>query len=383
MNITDNGGDIGQPDVLPTDIGHLPPTNNSVPTFYFHQTAQVAFMCVLFLVTMITNTLVLFLIFLSRKIKSRMNMFIANLACADLLVGIFFILTDILWKITIEWHAGNIVCKLIKFTQTFVIYGSSYALVALTIDRLEAIAKPLNLQTRNRHHRVLISLGWFFSFLFSLPLLHLYNEEVVDGGVDGPKVQCWMFLPEPWMWKVYITLIAMAIFVVPALIIMFSYLFIICIIWRKNSSALSSHEYSCERYLLTTTTSANGTTYGTPSLVLHRTPIRGNRADIGMSSRGIIPRARIKTIKITFVIVLAFVLCWSPFFVYDLLDAYGNIKNGTPQSIAVSTFIQSLAPLNSAANPIIYIIFNTQMFAKYCCKSYGTQSPSRTSISHV
>ncbi|XP_069107570.1 cardioacceleratory peptide receptor-like [Argopecten irradians] len=340
-------------------------------------------MVVLFLVTMTTNTMVLFLIFMSRKIKSRMNMFIANLACADLLVGIFFILTDILWKITIEWHAGNVVCKLIKFTQTFVVYGSSYALVALTIDRLEAIAKPMNLQTRSRRYRILISLGWLFSFLFSLPLLHLYNEEVVDGGADGPNVQCWMFLPEQWMWKLYITLIAMAIFVIPAFIIMSSYMFIICIIWRKNNGTLSSNDYSCERYLLASA-QGNGKTYGSPSVVLHSSRRRGtNWTETSMSSRGIIPRARIKTIKITFVIVLAFVFCWSPFFVYDLLAAYGYIQNGTPQSIAISTFIQSLAPLNSAANPIIYIIFNTQMFEKYCCKRYGTQSPSRTSISHV
>lgn len=69
---------------------------------------------------------------------------------SDLLVGVFFILTDIVWKITIEWHAGNVACKLIKFTQTFAVYGSSYALVALTIDRLEAIARPLNLQTRSK-----------------------------------------------------------------------------------------------------------------------------------------------------------------------------------------------------------------------------------------
>ncbi|XP_021354155.1 cardioacceleratory peptide receptor-like [Mizuhopecten yessoensis] len=368
-------------DVLPSDIGQLPVSNNTIQTFYFHQTAQVAFMCVLFLVTMTTNALVLFLIFMSRKIKSRMNMFIANLACADLLVGIFFILTDIFWKITIEWHAGNVVCKLIKFTQTFVMYGSSYALVALTIDRLEAIARPLNFQTRSRRYRILISLGWFFSFLFSLPHLHLYNEEIVNGGMDGPKVQCWMLLPEPWMWRPYITLIAMAIFVVPALIIMASYMFIICIIWRKNNSTLSSHDYS-ERYLLSAA-QGNGTTYGSPSLVVHSSRRRGHWTETSMSSRGIIPRARIKTIKITFVIVLAFVLCWSPYFVYDLLDAYGHIQHGTPHSVAISTFIQSLAPLNSAANPIIYIIFNTEMFEKYCCRRYGTQSPSRTSITQV
>ncbi|KAK4290329.1 hypothetical protein Pmani_036752, partial [Petrolisthes manimaculis] len=76
------------------------------------------------------------------------------------------------------------------------------------------------------------------------------------------------------------------------------------------------------------------------------------------SSRGLIPKAKIKTVKMTLVIVFVFVLCWSPYIVFDLLQVYGFV----PQtSVAVATFIQSLAPLNSAANPIIYCLFSTHI----------------------
>ncbi|GIY31311.1 cardioacceleratory peptide receptor [Caerostris darwini] len=78
------------------------------------------------------------------------------------------------------------------------------------------------------------------------------------------------------------------------------------------------------------------------------------------SSRGIIPRAKIKTVKMTLVIVFVFILCWSPYFVYDLLQVYGQIPE-SQTSFAVSTFIQSLAPLNSAANPMIYCLFSTHI----------------------
>lgn len=57
-------------------------------------------------------------------------------------------------------------------------------------------------------------------------------------------------------------------------------------------------------------------------------------------------------------IVLVFVLCWSPYIVFDLLQVYGYIPR-TQSNIAVATLIQSLAPLNSAANPIIYCMFST------------------------
>ena len=53
-----------------------------------------------------------------------------------------------------------------------------------------------------------------------------------------------------------------------------------------------------------------------------------------------------------------FILCWTPYFLWDLLQVYGYIPL-TQNTIAISTFIQSMAPLNSAANPLIYYLFTT------------------------
>lgn len=78
------------------------------------------------------------------------------------------------------------------------------------------------------------------------------------------------------------------------------------------------------------------------------------------SSRGIIPRAKVKTVKMTIVIVIVFVICWSPYIVFDLLQVFDKIPR-TQTNIAVATLIQSLAPLNSAANPLIYCLFSTQV----------------------
>jgi len=56
--------------------------------------------------------------------------------------------------------------------------------------------------------------------------------------------------------------------------------------------------------------------------------------------------------------VSVFILCWSPYIVFDLLQVYGHVPK-TQTNIAIATFIQSLTPLNSAANPIIYCLFST------------------------
>ena len=82
-----------------------------------------------------------------------------------------------------------------------------------------------------------------------------------------------------------------------------------------------------------------------------------------------------------------FILCWSPYILFDLLQVrstsacplftqttthinvletnvnfqvYQLIPNNQT-SQAVATFIQSLAPLNSAANPIIYCMFSANL----------------------
>ena len=42
----------------------------------------------------------------------------------DLSVGVISVFTDIVWKITVAWHAGNIACKVIRFSQVSYVTAS-------------------------------------------------------------------------------------------------------------------------------------------------------------------------------------------------------------------------------------------------------------------
>lgn len=79
------------------------------------------------------------------------------------------------------------------------------------------------------------------------------------------------------------------------------------------------------------------------------------------------------TSRFFFLLFPVFILCWSPYIVFDLLQVYGYIPN-TQANVALASFIQSLAPLNSAANPIIYCLFSTHI-----CRSlrYSVDAPKR------
>ena len=80
------------------------------------------------------------------KIQIKYNIkYIDQLILSDLSVGCLQVLTDIIWKVTVTWYAGHVFCKLIKFAQCVATFGATYSLVSLSIDRLDVIARPMNM----------------------------------------------------------------------------------------------------------------------------------------------------------------------------------------------------------------------------------------------
>ncbi|XP_024940967.1 cardioacceleratory peptide receptor isoform X3 [Cephus cinctus] len=217
------------------------------------------------------------------------------------------------------------------FYEAAVTYSSTYVLVALSIDRYDAITHPMNFSGSWFRARCLVAGAWCLSLLFATPNGLLFKERIVEN-----KLQCWCHLNSQ-QWQIYISLVSVAVFILPALIISACYASIVFTIWSKSKLLAPS--------------------VSRPKINGHLDEDEDTRR---ASSRGLIPRAKIKTVKMTFVIVFVFILCWSPYIVFDLLQVFGHIPN-TQTNIAIATFIQSLAPLNSAANPIIYCAFSSHI----------------------
>ncbi|XP_058453301.1 cardioacceleratory peptide receptor-like isoform X2 [Malaya genurostris] len=336
LNSTGYGSEMTQ--LMPTQLDYsvvkanestLNGTEQVIDSFYFYETEQFAVLWILFVVIVLGNMAVLVTLFLNKNRKSRMNFFIKQLAIADLSVGLLSVLTDIVQRITISWLAGNVACKVIRFIQVWVTYASTYVLVALSIDRYDAITHPMNFSGCWKRARRLVAAAWGFSAVFSSPMFYLYEERVIQD-----QLQCWIELGDALRWQLYMCWVATSLFVIPAFIISACYVIIIKTIWSKGSVLGPVGDKYRHR---------NGSA-----------DLASRRA----SSRGIIPRAKVKTVKMTIVIVIVFVLCWSPYIVFDLLQVFEQIPK-TQTNIAIATFIQSLAPLNSAANPLIYCLFST------------------------
>ncbi|KAL5005702.1 hypothetical protein ScPMuIL_016860 [Solemya velum] len=315
-------------------------------------TPQLIFLVILFLFIVVGNSCVLTAIHLSESgRKTRMNFFIMHLAIADLCVGLFSVSVDIVEKVTIEWYAGNAVCRITRFIQFLVMCASTYVLVSLSVDRFDAIARPMNFSRRAFRARMLIYSAWITAVLLAVPAAVLFFDFKSETG----ETYCMVDFPDRWHWQLYLVLITFVEFIIPAIIITVCYTVIISIIWRKSKLDVDN----------------NGRT---DNAVSEKFSIRER------GSRGVIPLAKIRTIKMTLIIILVFVFCWSPYFIFNLLDVFLLKDTDSETYQSIRTFIQSMAPLNSAANPIIYGAFSTKIcrnlrrirllncIAKMCCR---------------
>ncbi|RUS71207.1 hypothetical protein EGW08_021032 [Elysia chlorotica] len=293
----------------------------------YYKDVQITFLVFLLFFIVIGNIIVLAAISLSReRRRSRMNFFIMHLALCDLLTGPLIVLVDIITKLTGHWYAGEAMCKLLKFSQVTVAYSSTYMLVALSVDRLDAVARPLHFNGSCKHHSL--------NSLYMLLSMEIRNKKKLRGIYDRFNKR---------QWVLYLILVALSIFFIPACIILVCYVAIVVVIF--NSSDLSN---SVNRGSKLKDTGKIKAMFKSVEIVSCQ------------SSRGVIPQAKIRTIKMTFIIVFVFILCWSPYFVFNLCSVFGALPNtATVQKVTI--FIQSLAPLNSAANPLIYGVFSTRI----------------------
>ncbi|XP_035746737.1 neuropeptide S receptor isoform X2 [Egretta garzetta] len=294
--------------------------------YYSFKTEQLVTLWILFIVTIAGNAIVLFSNW-RRKRKSRMTFFVTQLAITDAFTGLINIMTDIIWRYTGDFMAPDIVCRVVRYFQVVLLYASTYVLVSLSIDRYHAIVYPMKFLQGERQAKVLIGVAWSLSFLFSIPTLIIFGKRQLSNG----EVQCWALWPDDSYWIPYMTVVAFLVYFIPLIIISIIYLIVIRTIWMKSKAQ---------------------------AVIISSCP--GGKTSAGYTSRGFISRAKVKAIKYSIVIILAFVLCWSPYFLFDILDNF-NILPETKERFYASVIIQNLPALNSAINPLIYCLFSNRL----------------------
>lgn len=146
------------------------------PKFTQAALIRVYVLAILGIISLVGNVAILFHIAETRSTRrnsrhtwSAVYTLILHLSIADLLVTVFCIFGEAAWSYTVEWIAGELACKLVKWFQMFALYLSTYVLVLIGIDRWVAVKYPMkSLNMAQRCHRLLI-FAYILSLIMSMP----------------------------------------------------------------------------------------------------------------------------------------------------------------------------------------------------------------------
>ncbi|XP_028256608.1 arginine vasopressin receptor 2, like [Parambassis ranga] len=250
-----------------------------------------------------------------RKRNTRTQLFLLHLCLADLVVAFFQVLPQFSIEITHRFRGTDFLCRSVKYLQVVGMFASAYMIVAMTIDRYHAVCMPMVSFLKGSCRRYLsIGAAWMISLAFSAPQLFIFSLQEVEVN----QYDCWATFIEPWGSRIYISWITLSVFALPAVILLYCQLRICTTIYfNMKRKALQSGR--------------TGTNKG-------------------------VSNAMLKTVKMTFVIIMAYTVCWSPFFVVQLWSAWS--PSSAPTKGPVFAIIMLLAGLNSCTNPWIYLYYS-------------------------
>ncbi|XP_044233286.1 B2 bradykinin receptor [Thunnus albacares] len=298
-----------------------------------------AYLGLISIVGLMGNGLVLCVFFLQRKPCTVADIYLGNLAAADLVMMSCLPF----WAVTIargyQWDFGEVLCKLVNVAISMNYICSVMFLMMVSLDRYIALLKPMSpCRLRRAAWAKRICLGiWTLGFLLTLPILLFRTvKPVEDPGVEA----CILAYPHP-VWRVHYNIAKIVLgFLIPILVVAY-----------------------CTHYIVAALS---------------------NRGATGF------PRVR-KERKATYLVLavlVVFLICWTPHQVMCFLDTLDYFKV-TPGclwghmldiGIQLSTY---LGYSNSAVNPFLFVIVGKH-FRRKAKEVFGkTLNPWSKDISYL
>ncbi|XP_040268360.1 gonadotropin-releasing hormone II receptor-like [Bufo bufo] len=315
-----------------------------LPTFSMAAKVRVAITCVLFVSSACFNVATLWTIAHKYRKKSHIRILIMNLVAADLLITFVVMPLDAVWNVTIQWYAGDMACRILMFFKLVAMYSSAFVTVVISLDRRAAIINPLGIGDAKKKNKTMLSVAWTLSLLLATPQLFVFHA--VSRTRPVHFVQCVTLgsFQEHWQETLYNMFTFCCLFLIPLLIMLFCYTQILIEISQKmKRSSDSSREFHLRR-------SSNN-----------------------------IPRARMRTFKMSLVIVLTFIVCWTPYYLLGIWYWFSPemlTRRRVPPSLSHILFLFGL--FNACLDPIIYGLFTIhfrQEISRVCrCSTQGTDN---------
>ncbi|XP_072473854.1 C-X-C chemokine receptor type 1-like [Notamacropus eugenii] len=259
---------------------------------------------IVFFLSLLGNSLVMLVILYNRLSRSVTDIYLLNLAIADLL----FALSLPLWAASKVkgWIYGTSLCKFVSLLKEVNFYSGILLLACISVDRYLAIVHATRTLTQKRQWVKFICMGiWGLSLILSMPVL--FSREAIESDYYG--FVCYEnFGNNTAKWRLVLRILPQSFgFVLPLLVMLFCY----------------------------------GFTLRTLS-----------EAQMGQKHR---------IMRVIFAVVLVFLVCWLPYnlvLITDTLLRTEIIQDTCPRREAIEQAMDAtevLGFLHSCLNPIIYV----------------------------
>ncbi|KAA0715473.1 C-X-C chemokine receptor type 1 [Triplophysa tibetana] len=273
---------------------------------HLNRTVFMVIYIIVFFLSLLGNTVVILVVYFMENNRASTDVYLMHLAVADLL----FSLTLPFWAVynhLDHWMFGTFMCKLVSGMQESTFYSCVFLLACISIDRYLAIVKATQFLSRQRHLvGVVCTVVWLCAILLSLPII--VHREAFGSVTSEDTYECHENLTETMDdWRVGLRILRhTAGFFLPLVVMVFC--------------------YSFTMYTLCHT--------------------RNNQ--------------RQKAMRVIFCVVLAFVICWLPRNITELIDSLLRadwIKDSCMLRYRVDLVMnitQALAFSHCAINPLLY-----------------------------
>ena len=333
-----------------------------------------------FVLALFGNGAMFLILFRNQWVKRRrVHSLLLHMTVAQLLVTLVYIPKEIVHNLTIAWLGGDLLCRLCKFFDVFGVALSAGILVCLSLDRFYSILFPLYVINAKRSVQRMVTTAWLISAFSSLPQIYIFRTathpcfpeftQCVSADLIGqlsPRLVYW-----------FSVLNIVQVYFLPLLVILFCYGSILVSISLKSSDQKSTESEQqpqpqknitklallrgCE--LHESLAGRRRTSSLAPAVYRHHKSAekRPSSASNGLRRTGggdSYERAKSKTLKMTLVLVLAFLLCWTPYTVAMFIHFLRAQSQARPISPLLSKFLYAFAVFNSAISPYLYGYFS-------------------------
>ncbi|KAM6435378.1 gonadotropin-releasing hormone receptor isoform 1-T1 [Liasis olivaceus] len=302
--------------------GEVPHGSFQLPTFSTAAKIRVAVTVALFLCSTGTNVAMLRSVTQKFQHKPHLRILLVNLAAADLLVTFVVMPLDAVWNVTVQWYAGDLACRLLMFLKLVAMYACSFVTVVISLDRWAAVLHPLRVSRAKRKSKTMLCVAWALSFVLAIPQMFVFHT--VSRSQPIHFVQCATVgsFEAHWQETCYNLLTFSCLFLLPLLVMVLCYACIFAEISRKMARANASPKSK-------------------------EVPLR--------CSRNNIPQIRVRTLKMSAITVLTFVVCWTPYYMLGLWYWFSPemlTRGQVPPSLSHIFFLFGL--FSTCLDPLVY-----------------------------